>query len=271
MLDQNNLRIDSAHPCLILFLLDQSGSMNESFANSSHKKSEELATAVNRIIIEIGLRCRVGGSNLKNRFELAVIGYGGDKVRSGWEGALAGRWVQPIDNVFKSVIGVDQNERPYWIKPYAYGETPMTKAFENAKRLCTDWITWGNHVDCHPPILINVTDGEATDAGPNFELLLNEANVIRMLQTRWGSVNIFNMHLSSHPGDEIIFPSTLQNIKNDFARLLFEISTPLSEHMIWKAVNIGIAMENHARGYVFNGSAITLMNFLNIGTRPLFN
>jgi len=41
----------------------------------------------------------------------------------------------------------------------------MMRAFENAYRVCEAWINWGNHRDCHPPIVINITDGEATDGG----------------------------------------------------------------------------------------------------------
>ena len=71
---------------------------------------------------------------LKNRFELAIIGYGknDDKVQSGWEGQLTNKWVVSIKNIFDYPLGQD-NDKPIWIRPYATGSTPMTKAFENAK------------------------------------------------------------------------------------------------------------------------------------------
>src|SRR5690606_27951010 len=105
--------------------------------------------------------------------------YGKDDnaVQSGWKGQLSGKWVVPIKNVFDYPLG-QENDKPIWIMPVSGSNTPMTKAFENAKRLCNDWINWGNHNDCHPPIIINITDGEATDAGSNFGKLKSEIEQI---------------------------------------------------------------------------------------------
>jgi hypothetical protein len=267
MFDIRNLTISSTNPCLIVYLIDQSGSMDEKFGNASHKKSVELASAINDIIYEVGLRCIGSGGELKNRFELAVIGYGKneDKVQPGWEGQLANKWVVSIKNIFDYPLGQD-NDKPIWIKPYANGSTPMTKAFENAKRLCNDWINWGNHRDCHPPIIINVTDGAATDAGSNYTPLKNEASQIKSLGTNYGGVNILNIHISSTSGDRVLFPSDLSRVNDQFANLLFDISTPLNDNMIRLAQQKGYNIQSGAKGYVFNGTATDLMNFLNIGT-----
>ena len=67
-----------------------------------------------------------------------------------------------------------------WISPKAQGNTPMAKAFENAKRICSDWINWGNHFDCHPPIILNITDGEATDGQYGNQNIWNEINQIKL-------------------------------------------------------------------------------------------
>ena len=98
MFDIRNLTISSTNPCLIIYLLDQSGSMSDKFGNASHSKSVELANAINDVIYEVGLRCIGNGGELKNRFELAIIGYGknDDKVQSGWEGQLTNKWVVSI-------------------------------------------------------------------------------------------------------------------------------------------------------------------------------
>ena len=70
MFNIQNLTISSTNPCLIIYLLDQSGSMADKFGNGTHSKSVELANAINDVIYEVGLRCIGSGGELKNRFDL---------------------------------------------------------------------------------------------------------------------------------------------------------------------------------------------------------
>lgn len=267
MYDIRNLTISSTNPCLIVYLLDQSGSMKDKFGNAAHSKAVELANAINDVIYEVGLRCIGNGDEIKNRFEIAIIGYGknDESVASAWEGQLANKWVISIKNIFDYPLGESQS-KPIWIRPYANSSTPMKKAFENAKRLCDDWIKWGNHMECHPPIIINITDGEATDAGSNYSELINEAEQIKRLATHYGGVNILNIHISALTGDRILFPSDGSTLRDRNAQLLFNISTPLTENMIRIAQQKGYNIQNNAKGYVFNGNASDMINFLNIGT-----
>lgn len=266
MHDLRNLTISSTNPCLLVYLIDQSGSMTETFGNASHTKAVEVAEAINDILYEVGLRCIGSGGELKNRFEVAIIGYGKDinTVQSGWEGQLSGKWVVPIKNIFDYPLG-QENEKPIWIKPYAGSNTPMTKAFENAKRLCNDWINWGNHRDCHPPIVINITDGEATDSGSSFSALKKEVEQIKTLHTNYGATKILNIHISTTAGDKLLFPSDVTT-GDRFGRLLFDLSSVLDENMVRIAQQKGYNINNFAKGYVFNGNATDLINFLNIGT-----
>ena len=51
----DTLRINTTNPCLILFLLDQSGSMMDPFGvDDSLRKHDALADAVNETIHNIG-------------------------------------------------------------------------------------------------------------------------------------------------------------------------------------------------------------------------
>jgi hypothetical protein len=240
--------------------------MSEKFGNASHSKSVEVANAINDNIYEVGLRCIGSGGELKNRFEIAIIGYGkqGDSVQSGWEGQLTGKWVVSIKNIFDYPLEL-VNDKPIWIKPYSESVTPMTKAFENAKRLCKDWINWGNHRDCHPPIIINITDGAATDAGYNFKTLKNQVEQIKSLRTNYGAVNILNIHISTRLGDQLLFPNEVST-DDRLERLLFDMSSSLDENMIRIAQQKGYDIRQNAKGYVFNGNSLDLINFLNIGT-----
>lgn len=267
MYDLKNLTISSTSPCLIIYLIDQSGSMDDKFGNGSHSKATELALAMNEVIYEVGLRCIGSGGDIKNRFELAIIGYGkqGDEVQSGWEGQLTGKWIVSIRDIFDYPLG-QANNKPVWINPYSKGSTPMTKAFENAKRLCNDWINWGNHADSHPPIIINITDGEVTDGGNHFAILKNEIEEIKRLKTNFGQVHILNIHISTKNQERVLFPSTVSDNKGDNTKLLFDISSPLNDNMLRIARQKGYDINAGAKGYVFNGNASDLINFLNIGT-----
>lgn len=262
----STLQISSTHPCLIVYLLDQSGSMAEFFGNSQQSKAEKLAESINEIIFETGLKCVGAGGDIRNRFEIAVVGYGVDSgVSSAWQGNLAGRWVVSIDEVFQNPIG-EENGTPIWIAPIAQGQTPMNTAFENAYRICEAWINWGNHIDCYPPIVINITDGAPTDSEVKLRQTVHN---LKNLRTNYGGVNIFNIHISSGGGrDGILFPSELHNATQN-ANLLFDLSTPLNDSMIEHAKEVGYEVMKGAKGYVYNGTAKHLVDFLNIGSNPL--
>ena len=68
MHDIRNLTISSTNPCLLVYLIDQSGSMNDKFGNASHTKAVEVTNAINDIIYEVGLRCIGSGGELKKSF-----------------------------------------------------------------------------------------------------------------------------------------------------------------------------------------------------------
>lgn len=270
MPDLQNVRINSEHPCLIIYLIDRSGSMSDKFGNGSYSKAQELSNDINEIINEIGQRC-IKGSEVRNRFELAFIGYGieSDKVKSAWDGHLSGRWVVSISEIFDYPLGIDEDGQPFWIKPYSQGNTPMKKAFENAKRLCSDWINYGNHMESYPPIIINITDGAATDAGFRYKALRREIEQIKMLRTNFGIVNIFNIHISSIAGERVIFPSELPFHNDEYAQILFDISTPLNDNMVQRAQNMGMTnVRSGSTGYVYNGNGTDLLKFLNITSDP---
>jgi len=267
MPDIRNLTISSTNPCLIVYLLDQSGSMQERFGNANHSKAIELANAINEVIYEIGLRCIGSSGEVKNRFEIAIIGYGKTEnvVKPGWEGQLANKWVVSIKDIFDHSLRIE-HDKPVWINPYNGSNTPMTKAFESAKLLCNDWINWGNHKDCHPPIVINITDGEATDGGTNFATLKNEIKQIEFLRTNYGAINILNIHISTMASDRVLFPMEAPRNADSYGKLMYDISTPLNENMIRIAQQKGYSVHMGSKGYVLNGNANDLINFLNIGT-----
>ena len=172
-----------------------------------------------------------------------------------------------INDVFTQPVG-EEDGIPIWITQKSGSDTPMNKAFQNAFRICESWINWGNHIDCHPPIVINITDGEATDGGFHNKDLKKTVNELKSLSTNYGGVNIFNIHISSYGGDSQLFPSNLRQ-SNRNSELLFELSTPLTKRMVEIAQDRGYDVVNGSKGYIYNGSAKNLIDFLNIGSNPI--
>ena len=60
---------------------------------------------------------------------------------------------------------VDVNQQiPVWLLPFAQYGTPMCAALEVAHRALDSWIA--QHATSYPPIVINVSDGAASDGHP---------------------------------------------------------------------------------------------------------
>jgi len=72
----------------------------------------------------------------------------------------------------------------------------MCQALAQAKTIVQNWIS--QHPSCFPPIVINITDGEATDGNPS-----DAANEIMGLASSDGNVLLFNVHLSSQRANPI--------------------------------------------------------------------
>ncbi len=138
----------------------------------------------------------------------------------------------------------------------------MCQVLEMARRIISDWTS--QHPTCFPPIVINVTDGESTDGDPSAA-----ADAIKTLSTTDGSVLLFNAHLSSRANlPPTLFADAEASLPDDFARLLFRMSSDLTDFMIGEAKKEGIAVTNSSKGYTFNADLLTLINFIDIGTRP---
>jgi hypothetical protein len=150
---------------------------------------------------------------------------------------------------------------PVWFEPVARGETPMSDALNQAYLLLQDWVS--KHPNAYPPIAINITDGEATGGDPT-----PNAQAIRSLATTDGDVLLFNCHISSHSTVSIIFPSDESGLPDDYARMLFRMSSLLPDKLRQAAQSEGLNVGEQARGFAFNADLVELIRFLDIGTRP---
>jgi len=152
------------------------------------------------------------------------------------------------------------NDFPIWFKPVASGGTAMCSVFAMARLLLEDWIE--KHPNSYPPTIINITDGESTDGNPTEEAML-----LKKLSTSDGSVLLYNIHLSAEYTQPVSFPNTVEVLSDPYARLMFELSSPLPYAAQKAAEKEGYKIAPDARAFMFNADPVKLIQFLDIGTR----
>src|SRR5262249_49462772 len=150
---------------------------------------------------------------------------------------------------------------PVWVESTAHGGTPMCQALERVRALIEDWVR--QRRGAYPPTVINVTDGEATDGDP-----ARPAEALRQLGTEDGDVLLFNCHLSSHRAQPIVFHDTEDGLADQWAKLLFRMSSPLPEPIRRAAEQERYQVTEASRGFAFNAELQDLIRFLDIGPRP---
>ena len=241
----------------------------------NQKKADGVADAINRMLQNLVIKC-AKEEGIRDFFHIGVIGYGA-QVGPAFAGTLAGRPLVPISEVGNSPARVEQRNKkvpdgaggivdqpirfPVWFEPVANGGTPMSQALNQAKNILENWLL--QHQNCFPPIVINVTDGEATDGDPT-----SAAEEIRKLKSNDGEVLLFNVHLSSRRGAPIEYPSNAEVLPDKFAQQLFQMSSLLPESMLNLAKKESMNATTGSRGFVFNADMVAVIKFLDIGTRP---
>lgn len=267
--------ISRNNPSCFLFLIDQSGSMDDLIGGSSRKKADSVADAINRLLQNLIIKC-AKSEGVRDYYEVGVIGYGAG-VGPAFTGALAGRSLVPISEVADSPARIEERTKKVddgagglvdqtvkfavWFEPVANGGTPMGQALDQARQLMQDWVT--NHPASYPPIVINITDGEATDGDPTAF-----AKDIAALSTSDGNVLVFNCHITTREGDAIVFPDNPSALSDEYGKLLFGMSSVLPENLLQSARSEGLNLGGQARGFAFQADFRELIRFLDIGTRP---
>ncbi|HRK28233.1 MAG TPA: hypothetical protein PK239_13230 [Chitinophagales bacterium] len=276
-------KIRRDQPTALVFLIDQSGSMGGGSLTIDGKtmsKADAAARIVNAALREL-LKKSTKNDELRNYIDIAIIGYGKEsKANMAWSGKLAGKtWVNMAEldeNAEKTVIsswvffpdGSSEEEKATvssWFKPVASGLTPMLSAIQKATDLVREWIANG-HNSSFPPVVINITDGEATDA--KAPALLKAAETLSELRTDDGQVLFLNCHLSETEGDSVFFPNDKNELPPDeYARLLFDMSSVMPEKYRSEVEQIKKAASGlNYKGMTFNADGTRLVQFITVGT-----
>ncbi|MCW5860644.1 MAG: hypothetical protein KIS63_20290, partial [Caldilineales bacterium] len=234
------------------------------------------AVILNKTLQNLVIECSKG-DEVRGYFDVAVLGYGA-KVGPAFLGALAGQEIAPIDQVAANPARVEERTRkvddglggviehtvkfPIWFDPVADNGTPMCEALRQAEALVRGWV--GSHPTAFPPVVINLTDGEATDGDP-----LLPAESLRNVTTADGNVLLLNVHLSSHKHQQpFSFPETADNLPDQYARQLFAMSSSLPPAMQARAREFGYPVAELSRGFFYQADPVGVIEFLQVGTRP---
>jgi hypothetical protein len=271
--------ISRANPTCFLFLVDQSGSMAERWGGDTGRtKAQGVADAINRLVETLVMRCSKG-DHIADRYYIGAIGYGGE-VSLGFPIApLAGSILQPVSVIAANPLRIEERIRrsddgtgrlleqrvrlPLWLEPKASGKTPMCEAFRAAYQVVCGFVA--QNPACFPPIVINITDGMATD-GDGAHLLQTVA-ALQAVASQDGNVLLLNVHISSRGERPVLFPIDESCLADDIARLLFRMSSRLPPAMLRQAQVLEESVPDGAAGFAFNADLASVIMFLDIGTR----
>ncbi|MBM3978715.1 MAG: VWA domain-containing protein [Planctomycetes bacterium] len=268
--------INRAQPTSFVFLVDQSGSMGDPIGGTGRRKSEAVADAINRLLHAL-VRRSTKGDGVRDYFHIGVIGYGA-KVGPALGGKLTPEQLVPISAVADNVLRVEERTKKVddgmggvasmtakmqvWFEPVADGSTPMCAALEQARQRVAAFAARYPHA--HPPIVLNITDGEADDPEAAVEAA---AGAVRAVATTDGNVLLFNLHVSCSNWNPVSYPDSDAALPDKYARLLYRTSSVLTPRAVTLAGAKGYRVSAASRGFVFNGDAVTVSEFLDIGTQ----
>ncbi len=268
--------ISRTNPSCFLFLIDQSGSMADPFGGDSRrKKADGVADAVNRLLQTLVLRC-AKAEGVRDYYHVGVLGYGSNRIAPAFGGGLAGKMLVPISEAANHPLRVETRTRkvedgagglvdqvsrfPVWFDPVADGATPMCTALALAVDVLKGFLAISPF--CYPPLVVNITDGDATDGDPE-----PIAHDLRELESEDGNLLLFNLHLSSLSARAIEFPDSEIGLPDQFAQRLFRMSSVLPPPVRGTAQREGFSVTETTRGFVFNADLVSVIRFLDIGTR----
>jgi uncharacterized protein YegL len=269
--------ISRTRPSCFLFLIDQSGSMNDEFITHKIPKSNAVADGINKLLQQLVIKC-AKSEGIRDYYYVGVIGYGKDGAKSAFKGIIAGRHLVSISDIAKNPARVEEKTKkisdgagglvettvkfPIWFDAVSEGGTPMKEAFNMANRIIDSWLS--EHPDCFPPVVINITDGESTDGTP-----LEEMHTLTSKASSDGNVILFNIHVSAKATNFFSFCGASTILPDQYAELLFAGASHLPDFMKQVATqDYQLSLPEDAKAFVLNGDVELIITAIDIGTRP---
>lgn len=239
-----NSRITREHRTAFVLLCDMSGSMAENVDWRGQKvtKAYAVANIINRFIDELINRSR-REDGVRDYFDIAVLEYSGSGVSPLLSPetdfiSVAELIKRPVPahtyTELRNLAGGNQIlstvTQRRWIEPRAEGNTPMGAALDAAGKLAAKWCARPANRESFPPMVINITDGEASDADHSELCALAER--VCAVATDDGNTLLFNIHLAEAGDREPVlsFPSSIGELPHHrYVRLLYDMSSAVPE------------------------------------------
>ena len=270
----HSMEINRNNPTCFLFVIDQSGSMDEEMDGGAIK-SHFVADVLNKTLAETIVRCSKA-DGVRDYFDIGVIGYGGEHMGSAFKGPLGSKTLHPISEIERNPLRVEERHTgddeedddfgeqvvkfPVWLDPQNSGGTPMRGTMTLVGDIVAEWCD--SHSSSYPPTIVHVTDGQSTDGDPE-----EIATAVKNLSTGDGEALLFNLHVDNTSGKEVVFPSSEDELPDDYARLLFRMSSTFPAHLVPVAESLGYSVTSDSRFFIYNAGMDFIGHFFEIGTR----
>ena len=276
--------ITRRHRAAIVIAIDQSCSMGMqvNLGGLSLTKSELVSIVTGQLIDELIMRSH-RDNTYRHYYDIAIVGYSGNSVYPLIGEELA---FYPITTLATSKVRRKQytfTQRTLsrglnlvceyisiWVEPRNEGDTPMYKMINCVTELVEEWCNKEENVDSFPPLVFNITDGEASDA--DYDMLRGAAARLKATGTRDGNTLFINCHLSTNTlHASVLFPNLREvPISIRQAYLMMDMSSLMPEQ--FNAYILECRATFSEPPYVamsYNASIAELVAMLNIGTRSL--
>lgn len=261
-------------PSCFLFVIDQSGSMDEKMSIGV-TKAQFVADVLNKTLYQLVTRCK-RAEGTRNYFDVGVIAYNGNGVQSGFGGNLSGSFLRTISEIEAAPLRVDdrakkvpdgagglveQNAKfPVWFDPISSGGTPMSEAFKKTAEVLVEWSD--KHQSSYPATVIHVSDGQSTDGDPT-----QIADAIRQIATQDGTALLFNLHIDTQEGASVVFPASEDALADQHGKTLFRMSSPIPGHLVPVIQQKGFSITSESRFFGYKAGYEQIVEFFDIGTR----
>lgn len=267
----NEKQWSSATPGLLIFLIDQSGSMLNIY-EGGETRSQFASKAVNRMIDNI-IQANFNGDTPKNRCYVSVIGYN-HNVKPLCNGYLKELDESPLrlEEVTRKISdgagGIIETKvkMPIWVEPIKEdGATNMKGAFEMAKEVVEKWIS--DFPDRPAPVIVNISDGipfyDRKDVTICMQETIQTVNQIKAIDTPDGKIQIFNAMIGNGP--KVKYPVSKNSVSTE-ADFLFEISTEIPDAYRPVATARGLDIPEGARGCICQCDGVELIQLIDFGS-----
>ncbi|MGW2821926.1 vWA domain-containing protein [Streptomyces sp. NPDC001443] len=269
----HTIRVDRKHPACFVLLLDQSYSMSAPMQGGDGlTKAQALADTTNRLLTQLIQTCTRDEAGPRHYFDIALIGYADDAVpllksNDGFGNPMVAS-PQLAESYSRIHRGPGGEEWAVWLEPESNGQTAMCAALDRAYDFAAGWTA--SHQDSPAPVVINVTDGAATDG--SLDDVAQRAAKLQQLSTVDGPLILFNIAIAARAATPVLFPSDASGLPDPYTAGLFRISSALPARMMeYVGTDAELAglprPDAGARGFVCNADLEAVVKALNVGTR----